>query len=89
MQHMSRSLDRYYNEDYVFALSEVDKALEVFPDLAISYARKGSIYYKIGDLKRATINWNLALKLDPEYVEVKNILVALKNQNVDINQLPE
>ena len=57
--------------------------------LAISYARKGSIYYKIGDLKRATINWNLALKLDPEYVEVKNILVALKNQNVDINQLPE
>ena len=89
MKHLSRSLDRYYNEDYVFALSEVDKALEVFPDLAISYARKGSIYYKIGDLKRATINWNLALKLDPEYVEVKNILVALKNQNVDINQLPE
>ncbi len=89
MKHMSRSLDKYYNEDYVFALSEVDRSLEIFPDLAISYARKGSIYYKIGDLKRATINWNLALKLDPEYVEVKNILVALKNQNVDVNQLPE
>ena len=47
MKHLSRSLDRYYNEDYVFALSEVDKALEVFTDLAISYARKGSFIIKL------------------------------------------
>ena len=89
MKQLSRSLDAYYSEDYLTALSEVDKALEIYPELAISYARKGSIYYKMEDIKRATINWNIALKLDPEYVEVRNILIAMKNRTVELQQLPE
>ena len=89
MKYLSKSLDGYYSGDYVGSLSSVDKAVEIFPDLAISYARKGSIYYKMGDNKRATINWNLALKLDPEYTEVRNILIAIKNRKVDLNKLPE
>ena len=89
MKQLSRSLDAYYLGDYVTALSEADKALEIYPDLAISYARKGSIYYKMSDTKRATINWNIALKLDPEYVEVRNILLAIKNHTVELQQLPE
>ena len=35
---------------------------------------------KLGDVQRATINWNLALRLDPEYTDVRNILKAL-NEN--------
>ncbi len=89
MKQLSKSLDAYYLEDYITALSEVDKALEIYPDLAISYARKGSVYYKMGETKRATINWNIALKLDPEYVEVRNILIAIKDRAVDLQQLPE
>ena len=89
MKYLSQSLQGYYSGNYVSALSDVDKALAIYPDLAISYARKGSIYYKMGDTKRATINWNLALKLDPEYLEVRNILINLKDKNIDVNQLPE
>ena len=89
MKQLSKSLDAYYSGDYLTALSEVDKALEIYPELAISYARKGSVYYKMQDIKRATINWNIALKLDPEYVEVRNILIAIKNRDVELKQLPE
>ena len=89
MKYLSKSLDGYYAKDYISSLSNVDKALDIFPDLAIAYARKGSIYYKMDDVKRATINWNLALKLDPEYIEVRNILISLKNRSVNLDNLPE
>ena len=59
------------------ALQEVELALQYNPELAVAYARRGSIYFKLGDEQKATINWNLALKLDPEYEEVRNILQAL------------
>ena len=49
------------------------------PNLAIAYARKGSIYYRLGDISRATVNWNIALTLDPEYDEVQTVLMNLKD----------
>ncbi len=78
MRHLSASLRHFYEENYRGALQEVEMAIQLNPDLAIAYARRGSIYYKLGDTQRATINWNLALKLDPEYDDVRNILRALK-----------
>ena len=80
LRHLSRSLRHFYAGDYREALKEVDLSLELNPDLALAYARRGSIYYKLGDVQRATINWNLALRLDPEYTDVRNILKAL-NEN--------
>ena len=65
----------------------VSQAIEQMPDLALAYARKGSIYYKLGDIQRATVNWNIALKLDPEYNEVRSVLLAIKNNEQII--LPE
>ena len=50
----------------------------MFPSLAIAYARKGTVYYKMGDIQNATINWNLALKYDPEYTEVQKMLLNVK-----------
>ena len=90
MKFLSRSLTAYYNEQFQAALEETDRAIQIFPDLAIAYARKGSIYYRMGDYKRATINWNIALKLDPEYDEVRSVLLDVKdNTTVNINKLPE
>lgn len=77
MRHLSRSLRHYYASDYMAALQEVELALQYNPELAVAYARRGSIYFKLGDEQKATINWNLALKLDPEYEEVRKILQAL------------
>ena len=90
MRHLSRSLRFFYAGDFREALKEVDLSLELNPDLALAYARRGSIYYKLGDVQRATINWNLALRLDPEYDDVRNILKALhENRLKDANLFEE
>ena len=78
MKHLSQSLQYFYLEDYLSALNQVEKVITMFPSLAIAYARKGTIYYKMGDIQNATINWNLALKYDPEYTEVQNMLLNIK-----------
>ena len=76
MRHLSRSLRYFYDEQYWVALSEVNIAIELNPNLAIAYGRRGSIYYKLGDGRRATLNWNVALQLDPEFTEIYEILQA-------------
>ena len=68
---------------------EIDSAIEVNPNLAIAYARKGTIYYSMGQIQNASINWNIALKLDPEYDEVRDILEALKNNKLKSVDLQE
>ena len=80
LKHLSRSLRLFYNEKYDDALIEINQALEFNPNLALAYARRGSIYYKLNQIDRATINWNIALQIDPGYDEVRNILRAL-NEN--------
>ena len=75
-RHLSRSLRYYYNEEYRDALTEVNNAITANPKLAIAYGRRGSIYFKLGDEKRATLNWNVALQLDPEFIEIYEMLKA-------------
>ena len=82
MRHLSAALQHYYKENYRDALQEVEMAIQLNPDLAIAYARRGAIYYKLGDTQRATINWNMALKLDPEYDDIRNALRALKENRL-------
>ena len=60
----------------------LDKAISLQPNIAIAYARKGSIYYKLNQIDRATLNWNISLKLDPEYSEVREMLNALKDNKL-------
>ena len=76
MRHLSRSLRFFYDENYRNALSEINSAIEANPNLAIAYGRRGSIYYKLGDVRRATLNWNVALQLDPEFIEIYHMLKA-------------
>ena len=82
MRYMSRSLRLYYQGDFQQALSEIDNAIALQPNIAVAYARKGSIYYKLNQIDRATLNWNIALKLDPEYTEVRDMLNALKENKL-------
>ena len=76
MRHLSRSLRFFYDGRYRDSLSEVNSAIEANPNLAIAYGRRGSIYYQLGDIRRATLNWNAALQLDPEFTEIYDMLKA-------------
>mgnify|MGYP000288859545 CR=1 FL=1 len=89
MRHLSRSLRYFYAGDYRVALQEVESALDLNPNMALAYARRGSIYYKLGDIQRATINWNLALRMDPEYDDVRNILKALHENRLKSTNVVE
>ena len=89
MRHLSRSLRYFYSGNYRASLQEVESALELNPNLALAYARRGSIYYKLGDVQRATINWNLALRMDPEYDDVRNVLKALHENRLKSTTLIE
>ena len=89
MRHLSRSLRFFYDGRYRDALSEVNIALEEDPQFAIAYGRRGSIYYKLGDMRRATLNWNAALQLDPEFTEIYDMLKASDEnrlQSVEISK---
>ncbi len=89
MRHLSASQNHFWKGNYRDALQEVEMAIQLNPDLAIAYARRGSIYFRLGDIQRATINWNLALKLDPEYDDVRNILRALKENRLKTTSLKQ
>ena len=89
LRHLSRSLRYFYAGNYRTSLQEVESALELNPNLALAYARRGSIYYKLGDIQRATINWNLALRMDPEYDDVRNVLKALHENRLKSTSMIE
>jgi hypothetical protein len=82
MRHLSRSLRYFYDEQYRVALSEINIAIELNPNLAIAYGRRGSIYYKLSDNRRATLNWNVALQLDPEFTEIYEMLQAAEENRL-------
>jgi len=90
IKSLTNSLKYYYSNEYHLALKELEKTIKYLPNLAVAYARRGSIYYKLADIERATINWNHALQLDPEYEDVKNILLQVKTNSIESNNmLPE
>ena len=88
-RHLTRCLRYFYQEEYRDALAEIDKAIDLNPNIALAYARRGSIYYKLGDFQRATMNWNIALKLDPEFEEIQELLLAYKEERLQATQLKD
>tara|TARA_B100002052_G_C15870693_1_gene594543 strand:- start:1029 stop:2420 length:1392 start_codon:yes stop_codon:yes gene_type:complete len=82
MRQFQKSHDLLIEKKYNEALDMIDAVIELQPDLAIAYARRGTIYYYLNDTKAASMNWNIALKLDPEYDQVREILKGLKEGTV-------
>ena len=83
MRKFQKSHDLLIEEDYNAALDMIDKVIELQPNLAIAYARRGTIYYYLNDTRAASMNWNIALKLDPEYDQVREILKGLKEGTIE------
>jgi tetratricopeptide (TPR) repeat protein len=63
--HMKHGLDQLHHQHYDAAIAEYTKALEIDPDIAEAYDRRGTAYYQKGDLDHALPDFNQALTLDP------------------------
>ena len=83
MRLFQKSQDLLIEEKYYEALDTIDKVIELQPNLSIAYARRGTIYFYLNDTKAASMNWNIALKLDPEYYQVRDILEGLKTGKIE------
>ena len=83
MRLFQGSYDKLVEENYYESLDLINDVIKLQPNLAIAYARRGTIYYYLGDLKAASMNWNLALKLDPEYYQVRDVLQSLKEGKLE------
>ena len=83
MRLFQNSYDKLVEENYYESLDLINDVIKLQPNLAIAYARRGTIYYYLGDLKAASMNWNLALKLDPEYYQVRDVLQSLKEGKLE------
>ncbi len=85
LDHMQRGLEYYYRGHYDKALQEYQNVTTMVPNFSIGFARLGSIYYKLGDLKNAKYNWEKALQLNPSNKSLKVFLerVSAPEQDID------
>lgn len=77
-KHMLNAQALFYRKAYWKALEETNLAVSLVPKSAQAYALKGSIYYKMGRKTDAKKSWQIALKLDPSLVDVKQSLNRIK-----------
>lgn len=79
-EHMQRGLEAYYAGNYQEALQEYKTVTEIMPHSSTGYKRLGSIYYQLKDYENARRNWEMAIKLDPENLELKRFIKELPDQ---------
>lgn len=80
------AINYLYMDDFENAAKTFEKASKVEPDVAI-YANTGSMYYSIGDFKRAAGFYRQALKLQPENYQVMIYLAdALKFEKNSVDE---
>ena len=77
-KHILNAQALFYRKAYWKALEETNLAVSLVPKSAQAYALKGSIYYKMGRKTDAKKSWQIALKLDPSLVDVKQSLSRIK-----------
>jgi len=61
----------YYNQgNFIQAMSDYTKAIEINPDLIYPYDDRGLIYARQGELTRAISEYNKAIAINPYYAKV-------------------
>lgn len=73
-----------YDRQYHSAIIELDQLIKERPDLVQAYVMKGTSYFLLNETKSAVAAWKVALKLDPENVD---LLKFLQEKNVKMSDL--
>lgn len=80
--YSNRSAAYASKKDYDNALKDADKVIEIKPDWAKGWGRKGAACHGLGDLLGAHDAYEEGLKLDPTNAQNKNGLAAV-NRAID------
>lgn len=75
-QHYVDLGDEYYDHfQYEAAITEYNRAIELFPNCVLAYCQRGRAYVRLGffhkspaEMERAIEDFNKTIELDPEYV---------------------
>ena len=85
--HLLNALKFFYANEYDKAIKECNIAVNIAPDLSITYIRLGSIYYRLGAIaynnnnrfeaqqyfNKCRENWNEAKRITPNHPELKEL----------------
>jgi tetratricopeptide (TPR) repeat protein len=80
LDHMQKGLEYYYQGQYKLSLKEYFAVTTLMPDLAIGYTRLGSIYYKLDKKELALKQWEKAISLEPENLEIQEFIRHTKEE---------
>ncbi|MBQ3644368.1 MAG: tetratricopeptide repeat protein [Candidatus Riflebacteria bacterium] len=75
--HVDVGLNHFYKNRYLEAYKEFKQALEIDPTCAEAYYNLGRVYKAQGFTKEAMVEFQLALRIKPDYVAAKRELDAL------------
>ena len=66
--HILKANAFYSNKNFVKALEEETRAIELDPDSDIAYSNRGLTYLKLEEFDDAINDFNKTIELDPEYI---------------------
>ena len=67
-EHFTAAVSHYGNGDYVAAIEECNKALDLNPQMTAAYQARGIAYFGKGDVENAIVDFNRILELFPRDV---------------------
>lgn len=79
----------YKNKDYQNAITLYEQISSTYGTSAVLYYNIGNAYFKSGEIGRAILNYERALRLEPNYEDARNNLEFAQSKVVDnIVQIP-
>ncbi len=85
--HVDVGVNHFYKNRYLEAYKELKQALEIDPTYAEAYYYLGRVYKAQGFIKEAIVEFQLAVRLKPDYLAAKRELDALtQTYEADVNQ---
>jgi DnaJ family protein C protein 7 len=70
----NRSACYITNKEYIKALTDINKAIDLNPDFAKAHARRGNIRYHLEEYSEAMKDYNRAKELNPAYPDIENLI---------------
>jgi tetratricopeptide (TPR) repeat protein len=69
MAHLGMAITHMQTNKSAAALAELNRVIELAPEMAAAYANRGILYDRLGEYQKALADYRKALALDPEILE--------------------